>query len=165
MITIVNVGKKKTGKTTLTKGILNSFPGDKFIYDINNEYKEYGSSAVFPKWQTFLEQAVKKKKTCIVFEEAFIFLKHQSSTEEISELLVRNRHTENLIILNFHAIRQVPLFIWEFVNYLNLKKTNDKQKWMETNYRDTDILAAYNSVKASENPFELVTLNIDKNGV
>lgn len=165
MITIVNVGKKKTGKTTLTKGILNSFDGNKFIYDVNKEYTEFGSSAVFPKWNVFLEQAVKKTNTCIVFEEAFIFLKHQSSVEEIRELLVRNRHTKNLIIFNFHAIRQIPLFIWDFVNYLNLKKTNDKQKWVENNYKDTDVLEAYNQIKDSENPFELITLNIEKNGV
>lgn len=160
-IVILNVAAKKKGKTTLTKGYLNNHNGAKFIYDVNAEYKEFGSGAVFPKWKDFLEQAAKKTDTAIVFEEAFIFLKHQAQEEHMKELLVRTRHTRNLIILNFHAIHQIPMWVMDFVNYFVVGKTNDRPKWMLTNYRETDIYDAWNEAQISEDVFEKITLQLN----
>ncbi len=166
MITIVNCAKKKHGKTTLTKGILNTFSGEKLIYDVNDEYKEFGGAAIFPRpFSKFLDLAVTKKNTCIVFEEASIFFSHQGSVEEIKELLVRNRHTKNLIILNFHSINKIPIYVWDQTTYLILGKTNDKPKWVEREYKDTDLLEAFQYLQNVSDPFEKVTLNIDLNGI
>lgn len=161
MITIVNVAAKKKGKTTLTKAYLNAHNGGKFIYDVNGEYKEFGSGAVFPKWKEFLQQARTKTSTAIVFEEAFIFLKAQAAEEEIKEMLVRNRHTKNLLIFNFHAIHQIPMFIYDFTNYLIIGKTNDKLKYMQREYKDTDIYDAYIECQESEDNFIKVTLQLN----
>lgn len=169
MITIINCAKKKHGKTSLTKAILNSFPGPKYIYDVNGEYKDFGSAAVFPRpFTKFMESAVQMKETCIVFEEASIFFSHQGAQgakDEMVEMLVRNRHTKNLIILNFHSINKIPSYIWDHVTYLILGKTNDKPKWVEREYKETDLLEAYNYLKDCSDRFEKITLNIDLNGV
>lgn len=158
---IVNVGAKKRGKTTGTKEMLNNFSGDKYIYDVNKEYKEYGKGAVFPDFEAFLETASKKVNTAIVFEEAFIFLSHQSQQKEIKEMLVRTRHTGNLIILNFHAVHQIPLFIWDYANFVIIRKTNDKLNYMLREYRDTDILEAWQTAIASPDPFKKVVIKMN----
>lgn len=167
MITIINCAKKRHGKTTIAKGLLNTWDGEKLIYDVNGEYKEYGSAAIFPRpYKKFLEIAVQKKNTAIVFEEAYIYMKSQADQEEIKELLIRNSgHTKNLLIFNFHAVRQIPIFCWDYANYLVLGKTNDKPKWIDSNYRDTDIRAAFYELQASEDKYKKITLNIDKDGI
>lgn len=161
MIVIVNVAAKKKGKTTLTKGYLSTHSGNKFIYDVNNEYKEFGSGAVFPSWTDFLKQAVTKSNTAIVFEEAYIFLKHQSASEEICNLLIRTRHTGNMIILNFHSIRQVPSFVYDLTNYLVIGKTNDKAKYMDREHKDTDVYDAWFELQEHPDDFHKITLQLN----
>lgn len=48
--------------------------------------------------------------------------------------MVRKRHTNNLLIFNFHSLRAVPLYILDFVNYIYLRKTNDNPKLIENKF-------------------------------
>lgn len=160
-IVILNVASKKKGKTTKTKQLLNSNNLPKFIYDVNKEYKEFGKGAVFMDFEQFLKEATKKVGHAIVFEEAFIFLSHHSQQKEMKELLVRTRHTKNFIILNFHAVHQIPMWVLDFVNFLIIGKTNDKLKWMLSNYSDTEILEAWQFAQEHENVYCKVTLELN----
>lgn len=151
---IVNVGFTGTGKTVGTKEIIKGLHVPLFIYDVNNEYKEF-SGAVIKPFEQFLAEANLKKNTCIVFEEATIFFSHASSTKEIMELLVRKRHSKNLIILNFHSLRKVPLFILDFTDYLILRKTNDNPENIRKKFEDYEkIYSAFQQINSSKNKFE-----------
>jgi hypothetical protein len=116
---------------------------------VNNEYKEYAPSNISGiEFKKFLALSKDKKNTCIVFEEATIFFSHAGSSEDIKNLLVRKRHTNNLIILNFHALRQVPLYILDFTNYMNLLNTNDNPATIEKKFGDfPEIIDAYRDLQ------------------
>jgi len=159
---IIIVGNTGTGKTTEAKKLLSSIQMKKYIYDVNNEYREYDKQAVFPNFKIFLSNAKMMRDTVIMFEEATIFLTHASSSESIRDMLVRKRHTNNIIIFNFHALRQVPLYLLDFCNYLIIGKTNDIPDKMRTKFDSfTDIVDAFNRVNESDNKYikEYVKLN------
>lgn len=157
---VVIVGNTGTGKTTLLKKIIDNSQQLKFIYDVNNEYSCIGAKKEVS-FKDFLMEATKKRNTLICFEEATIFFRHAKNSEEILNLLVRKRHTQNNIILNFHAIHQIPLFVFDFVNFLILKKTNDHEKNIQKFLEREDFAEAYEDVKNSTNNFyfEILKLN------
>lgn len=153
----ITAGATGSGKTTFTKQILKEIDLPKFIYDVNNEYSEF-SRQPFTDFKQFCEQAAKKTKHVIVFEEATIFFTHSGATEIIKEILVRKRHTGNVIIFNFHALRQIPLYILDFADFLTIKKTVlDNVKRFE---QRQEIVMAYEHVKQSKNTFETHILNL-----
>jgi Cdc6-like AAA superfamily ATPase len=130
---IVIVGATGTGKTTKVCELLNEIRAankdrPNVIFDVNNEekYKQFRNH-----WdknfdfKKFVDNATKRKDTNIVFEEATIFFSHAGNTENIKTLLVQKRHTRNILIFNFHSLRQVPLFILDFCDFLIIGKTID----------------------------------------
>lgn len=149
---IAIIGRTKTGKTTLTKELLNGFePSRVHVYDVNNEYAEYKRGAL-PKFSEFLNKLTIKdrrgelttRKSAIVFEEATIFLRHNTQSEQITELLTTKRHTENFIILNFHSLRKLPVYILDMLDFVVIKKTNDNPNFIKTKFGDfEDLYDAY----------------------
>ena len=152
---IVNVGATGTGKSTETRAILMQSSQPEFIYDVNGEYKDYKGAISNMNFKDFLSNAKNKTNTTIVFEEATIFFKQQGSTEDMLNLLVRKRHSNNIIILNFHSLRKVPLDILDFTNYMIIHKTNDLDAVISKKYEEhVDIWNAYKEVKESLNHYE-----------
>ena len=93
--------------------------------------------------------------TAIVFEEATIFFSNRGRSEEVIDLLVRKRHTNNIIILLFHSIRSVPNYIFELIDYIILFKTNDNEKLIHDKFKDNEqLIEFYNAVNQSDNFFE-----------
>jgi len=159
-ICIINVGYTGTGKTTWTKKKLQESPQQKFIYDPNGEYPEFGGKVNYD-FEKFMKEATNKKDTLILYEEATIFFRHSSNNKEITNQLVRKRHTKNTYIFNFHAIHQVPLFIMDFCNYFVLRKTNDIDKNVWNKFNEfKGIYDAYKYVQESENRYDLVSLKM-----
>ena len=104
--------------------------------------------------KSFITSAKQKRETCIVFEEATIFFSHAGSTEEIKTILVQKRHTKNLIIFNFHSLRQVPLYILDFCDLLIIGKTIDNKKNIEDKFKDfQEIWQAFNMVADSPDKY------------
>jgi hypothetical protein len=149
---ILNVGRTGSGKTTNVKQIIKEAEGmPLYLYDVNNEYGIYKGNTL-PKFNEFLQVAKTKTNTLIVFEEATIFFSHKNQAEEITEMLVRKRHTKNLIVFNFHSLRQVPLYIIDFVNILILHTTNDNPKHIISKFEKYEqIFDAYNSIYEENN--------------
>lgn len=156
-ICIINVGNTGTGKTTETKDLLNAFKITEksfFIYDVNKEFLEFYEGK-FLKFKEFLKEANTKTNTVIVFEEATIFFQHNKTSEDIYELLVRKRHTNNTLIFNFHALHQVPIFILDFANYMILRQTNDVPSLIQKKFETyKNIYESFEFVQESENFFE-----------
>jgi hypothetical protein len=150
-LVILNVGHTGAGKSYHTKNkILAKVNLPKFIFDPQNEYKEYGSSAVNLLRQDFVNKAVDLKKSCILFEEARMFFKFNNIPDDLVKLMIGKRHTGNLIIFNFHALNQIPLDIFYYVNYINLFHTNDRADIIKTKFQDMpEIYEAFLRLKNS----------------
>ena len=156
---IVIVGATGTGKTSEVCKILQQIDIPLLIFDVNNEEKYRTFKNTWNKdvnIKNFVQSIVLNhvKNTCIVFEEATIFFSHGGSTEQIKQILVQKRHTKNLLIFNFHSLRQVPLYILDFCDLLIIGKTIDNTKNIEEKFKDfEEIYQAFTEVKADANKF------------
>lgn len=93
------------------------------VYDIN---REWGVGGALPTMDAFLDEAVKSRDKFIVFEEATLFFDPtRGRSEELREMLVRRRHTGNALVLLFHALADVPLYVLRMLDVLVLFKTQD----------------------------------------
>ena len=158
---IIVVGNTGTGKTTFVKQFLRGNSQKKFIYDINNEYRGEFIFRTKDNIKDFIKEVKVQENSTILFEEATIFFRHHNTGEEVINLLVRKRHTKNVIVFNFHALHQVPIILFDFCNYLVLKKTNDFEENIRKYIKNPVIFEAYKKVKNSENNFEqeIIKLN------
>jgi hypothetical protein len=132
------IGAQGHGKTTSVKEILRKTPHRKFIFDVNREYTEFKNSAsgiLDP--DEFTEKATTLNNSVIVFEEATIFFGKGSKNKNIRNLLVRKRHTNNLIIFVFHNVRSVPMEIMSLCDFLILHKTKDNKEYISRYFKDT----------------------------
>jgi hypothetical protein len=159
-LAFICVGRRKTGKTTLSKKLLsarkNGIPC--IVYDINNEYKEFYPEK-FEDFDVFLKKIVELRGHYILIEEATIFFHNTSSSMEMKNLLVRARHTGNIIQLNFHSFSSVPREIYSLLDYVTVFKTNDSEKMLER-FDSPKLLAAFNKIRESKNPFENLTVDL-----
>ena len=148
------VGSTGMGKTTTAKNIsLHSRFGGLpcFIQDINGQYPEIKNLATNNNFKDFLNRASKLKKHTVIFDEATAYFKPQQVSEDALNLLASKRHTGNLIILNFHSLRKVPLDILDFANYIVIHKTNDIPEKVESKFDDyRNIFEAWSDIMESE---------------
>lgn len=155
-LNIAVIGATGTGKTTVCKKMLQLSGKEPFIYDVNNEY---GSNKLI-KINDFLQIATEKKNSFILFEEATIFFSHAGRTDEIMNLLVRKRHTQNVICLVFHSLRSMPLYILDMIDLIILFKTVENKGVIEKKYKDElEIIEAFNYINNSQNKYENVLIN------
>lgn len=154
---IIVVGSTGTGKTTFVKEILSEVNTPLFIFDVNNEYKEFANKNYnHSDFKKFTSDANTKTNHCVVYEEATIFFSHGGSTELIRSQLVRKRHTGNLFVFNFHALHQVPMYLLDFCDLMVIKKTKDNSKLIYDKFKyNENIINAYNAVKEDGNKYAL----------
>lgn len=146
---IIVVGTNGTGKSTYIRERLEKVnKSNLLVYDVNAEYSDIYDKP-FVKMDEFFEQATAVNHSVIVFEEATIFFSNRSTEKELRELLVRRRHTKNLIFLVFHSIRSVPRDVMDMSNYLVLKYTNDSPKFISRKFENEDIDNAVLELKKS----------------
>ena len=145
------VGGTGTGKTTFVKERLNRVDKNALhLYDVNNEYSDYYDKPL-KDFESFLNDATKLRRACIVFEEATIFFSNKTSNRKITELLVRKRHTQNTVFLVFHSFRAIPRNIIDLVNYFIIFKTKDAESIVQSKFNDDDLTKVFNEVKDSSN--------------
>jgi ABC-type glutathione transport system ATPase component len=140
------VGPTGCGKTTLSKQLLDKRPKGMpcMVYDINNEYYKYYQEP-FDDFDVFLGKISGEeiRRHYILIEEATIFFTNQSNFYEMKNLLVRARHTGNIIQLNFHSFSSVPKGIYNLLDYVTVFKTNDNEKSVTDRFDHPGVLAAY----------------------
>lgn len=141
---ILIVGMTGTGKSTEAMKVLKQFPDQKkLIYDVNNEY----GTGSLPSMDTFLEEATKANDSIILFGEATIFFSNRGRSDKVVNLLVRKRHTRNVIIFIFHSLRTVPAYIFEMTDHLYLKRTNDTPQRVKKAYDSDKLLEVFDIVQ------------------
>lgn len=152
-LAFICVGKKGTGKTTMSMLCLDKRPKKMacIVYDINAEYDKYYSEK-FMDFDEFLEMIGDKniRYTYILIEEATIFFTNQSNFKEMKNLLVRARHTGNIIQLNFHSFSSIPKGIYNLLDYIVIFKTNDTEKTVTDRFDNPKVLEGFNEVRQSD---------------
>jgi hypothetical protein len=146
------IGATGTGKTTIVKEYLKKIPNKKaiFIYDVNNEYTEFYPYQFEP-FDIFIERMNRAKKAVMVFEEATIFLNNRSCNRMLVDILVRKRHTNNYIFMNFHSLRSLPKYVLDLCKYVTLFKTNDSLPFVESTFRNDALTKAFLEVSKAPN--------------
>jgi hypothetical protein len=151
------VGGTGSGKSTFVKEIFidpwTKATGYKscMVFDVN---AEHGFPAP-PLPEDFVTEANESEGNLIIFEEATIFFSHRSGdSRELRELLVRKRHKRNAIVFVFHSLRKVPAYVWDFVDTLFLKKTNDSPDFVKKKLGDyPGLKEGFDLVRKSEDKF------------
>lgn len=154
------VGRSGCGKTTLTKKMLMLRPEKMpcMVYDINAEYYSF-YPAPFEDFQVFLSKLTERdekgidiiKHYYIVIEEATIFFNTHSNFEEMKNILVRARHTGNIIQLNFHSFSSIPKGIYNLLDYVIIFKTNDNEKSITDRFDNPAVLEGARLARESDN--------------
>jgi len=146
------VGFSGCGKTTLTKDLLKLKPELQplLIYDINKEYLENYNQPFISDTQLVLEKAAKLEKTYMIFEEATIFFDSSNKIKEMKDLLVRARHTENYIQLNFHSFSSIPKYIKNLIDYITIFNTGDSENDVLYKFGDGKIFQTFKEVRSHQ---------------
>lgn len=154
------VGGTGSGKTTFVKSILGKVPNRNsiMIYDVNCEYF---ADSKLPDFKEFTEKLTRVKNSVIVLEEATIFLDARGSSFDLREVLVRKRHNENYIILVFHALRFVPMYVFNLCNYLTLLNTNDNIQNVSSKF-DERIVGVFSEVQKANTKYFRRTIRLDQ---
>ena len=157
----LNVGRTKTGKTTFCKYLLTQVPEtmEKHIYDVNNEYKEFYTEP-FVTFSDFMERIKPVTNSFILIEEATIFFEVRSTDKILKEMLVRKRHTGNVIYLNFHSISAIPKYVFNLVNYVTIFKTNDTDETVKKKFDGEKFMRTYQKVRGSDDQHARITLDL-----
>jgi len=155
------VGKRKTGKTTLSKKLLDARPSGMpvKIYDINKEYGDYYNEP-FKDWEVFLDELTHLKGHYILIEESTIFFDTSSRFEQMKNVLVRARHTQNIIHLNFHSWLSVPKNIYNLLDYVTIFKTNDTVMTLKAKYDNPEVMKVFEEARKSKDPFFHKTISL-----
>lgn len=149
------VGFTGAGKTTDVKKLIAHANLPLFAFDVNGDFGQYPP----PQKDDFLKEAVKKKNTFLLFEEATIFFRNTMQVEEILRLMTLKRHTGNKTAFLFHSLRAVPLDIMDYYDFIILKKTGDRATLIKTKYKDDPhILKAFEKVNADPNPYASIII-------
>ena len=156
-IASIMIGRRGCGKTTLSKKLLEQRPKGMpvIIYDINNEYQDYYPEP-FEDFDVFLVKISGEdvRRHYILIEEATIFFNTQSNFYEMKNVLVRARHTGNIIQLNFHSFASVPKGIYNLLDYVTVFKTNDNEKSVTDRFDHPQVVEAYReAIKSSDEHF------------
>ena len=162
-IASICIGKRGCGKTTLSKQLLDKRPKGMpcMVYDINNEYQDYYPEP-FEDFDVFLYKISGEeiRRHYILIEEATIFFNTQSNFYEMKNLLVRARHTGNIIQLNFHSFSSVPKGIYNLLDYVTVFKTNDSEKNVTDRFDHPGVIAAYKEAIASKDEHFCKTVSL-----
>lgn len=126
ILIVGNTGRGKTSSALLALYKAIEENRKIFVYDPNNDFKEFYNKPFTDEF-TFLNSVKDVENSFLLFEEATIFFSNKGNDKILRSLLVRKRHQNNTIVLLFHSLRSIPIYIFELTNYLVLYKTADNE--------------------------------------
>jgi len=146
---IVLVGGTGEGKTTYGRNMLK---GKKHIaLDYGDDFKGYNRYTDVHDIPAFLKifEPTREKFTggVVMIDEATMCFNNRGYSSELNKILVRKRHAKNTYVLIFHSLRQIPLYIKDFIDVVLLFKTNDSEQDAERFPNGSKILEAQQKLK------------------
>ena len=78
----------------------------------------------------------------------------------MKNILVRARHTQNIIQLNFHSWLSVPRNIFNLLDYVIIFKTNDQIQSLKGKYDNPEVMKVFEEARNSKNPFFNKTVSL-----
>jgi hypothetical protein len=151
-------GGTGTGKTTFNKNAAKQVhPSSLLVYDVNNEYSEFGQSAINPEkidFEGFAKMSIQVRNAFMIFEEATSFINRQGANQFLRKGLVAKRHRGNTLFFVFHSLRFIPLDILDLCNYMVIFKTNDTIDKVDTRFQNEAISSAFARIKNSPMLFD-----------
>lgn len=144
---ILVVGCTGSGKSTFVRGLISKVnPGALMLYDVNAEYLDLYARPLL-EFDDFAFKATRVSNAVIVYEEATIFLDSRSSNENLVNVLIKKRHKHNTIIMVFHSLSDVPLYIWRKSTHLVLFKTNDSEQIVSDRFKNPKLLTTFTDLQ------------------
>lgn len=163
------IGRTGTGKTTYIRKALEVIPLKKEIFDIDNEYRDFGTIPLKRTEKKSLEDFADefKNKICSVWEsvivlsEAGIFITNNGNVDmAMRELLKGARKRGNFVFLDFHKLSEVNVNILTFANRIIIKKTQFETKAQINKFSHYPIIVeSMRTVQNSSNEFSTVSIN------
>jgi hypothetical protein len=174
-ICIVNIGQTHSGKTTRTIEIIKAIPNKRILVNDIQHEKKYRENSFITKFYgsekdySFLIK--KLHRTTIILEDAAGYLPHggsavtyknsQGEETNIVRSLARKRFSGNAFILNFHALRQVPEYIMDYVDYFYIGKSRGVVKNIIKKYENyPEIIDAWLNVQEQESPYSFISVKL-----
>lgn len=146
---ILIVGRPKAGKTFFTKKLTK---GNKFfVCDLNQHYKSKNYTLIT--WDQATKLIEKENSLNLIIEDGTPFFAFQDN-KDFQKTLVRHRHLKKNIIFNFHALRDVPLYLWTIANVLFLLPTLDNPTQIKQKFNYSPIFKTYLKVNANPEKVE-----------
>jgi hypothetical protein len=131
------------------------------VYDVNNEYSHLSPYDFESDFEKFAENATHLRNSIIIFEEATIFLDGRTIADKYTKtVLALKKHRNNMIILVFHAVSEIPLYVYRLANYITIFKTNDLPDMSARELRDIRLKEFMQRVKNSPDIHYHETLKI-----
>lgn len=175
---IIIVGGKGSGKTTLALQLLAKSSNEKtLIVDTfdHPSYRQYPELTIekLPYWKkgTYrifqgntvdILQAINKDvwNASIILEDAFKYLSFNLKKDEVRLFSDSKQHNQDIIIM-FHAIKQIPVYLCSLADKLVIMKTKEQLPTSTTKfYNWEEIRKAHASVSKHKDPhyFEVINL-------
>lgn len=146
---IVLVGGTGEGKTTYGRKMLK---GKKHLaLDYGDDFIGYNRYTDVHDMNSFLKifEPTKEKFTggIVLIDEATMCFNNRGYSSDLNKILVRKRHAKNTYVLVFHSLRQIPLYIKDFIDLVILFKTNDSENEALKFPNGEKILEAHQELK------------------
>lgn len=160
-LNIAVIGGMGSGKSTYIKNRLQTLPGKRFIYDPNEEYQEpnqYRGRMIIKDFTRIVNE--RSRNAVNIFEEATAFFRHGATDANLIDLMTRKRHYRVINFFVFHNINAIPVYVFSYLDYIVLFKTNDRGDLIEKKYSENpQIIKAAEIVKTLPK-YKYVTLKL-----
>lgn len=113
-------------------GLRTKYPGQRPI-GLSHNTKEPRCRFIGTDLNVFMQLALSKKDTVVIFEEATMFFRGKLR-KETSQLIIGRIHTGNHYLFLFHSINRVPPEIMEIADLAVLFRTNDEEATVQRKY-------------------------------
>ena len=144
---ILIVGARGMGKsTTLRNELKKANKKSLIIYDVNGEHKDLYPYPLIP-FEEFTDMCSRVYNAVIVIEEATIYLSNRGNNFDVKEFLVKARHRNNTVFMNYHSLRSLPIYIYDLSDFIVLHKTKDKQSLVEKKFEDEEFTEEFLKIK------------------
>jgi hypothetical protein len=167
---LLAVGQPGSGKSHFVKTQILNKVENLYIFDVYNyeypqleavepdKYKKGLAKYTGTDTDLLFKSIEKYRNTCFVCEDATIFLDNHKKTEEFKKVVYGRRHSNIFIVLLFHSLNRIPVWLMEQTNILVLLKTQDEFKRIEKKFSNPKIIKAFKFLEASKNKHEKVIL-------